>query len=357
MCPPRFSSCARLVRTLSLALIALLLACAPAPAPQPAASKAQPAAGEPIEIVHATFASHSEFLKDAFAKFEQESGIKVKLALGSTGDRLTKLNAEKGSPSIDAALVPPDEALKLLESGVVEPPNMDLPNIKNLYPAARHSAGYVTSFLAIGLAYHTQQAKPTSWLDLWDPKYKGKIALIGWPNSVATVTLLQAARLHGGSEDNLGPGFEAMKQLLPARIIAQGPAAEPFFVQGDAWIMPEIYGTAFEMKGKGVPIDWVAPKEGAAAGFNVLVVPKGVKNKAAVEKFVDFFLGSDVQLAYARGRRYGPVNMNVQLPPDLAGQIHPTPEEQKTLLSVPWEKFVKMERELSERWNKEILGK
>ena len=86
---------------------------------------------------------------------------------------------------------------------------------------------------------------------------------------------------------------------VPVKFFPQGPSAEPFYVQGDVWIHPAIHGAVLQMKDKDVPIDWVAPKEGAAADFNVLVIPKGVKNKAAAEKFVDFFLGPDVQVAYA----------------------------------------------------------
>jgi putative spermidine/putrescine transport system substrate-binding protein len=233
-----------------------------------------------------------------------------------------------------------------------------LPNMKNVVAAAQnHPAGYISSLLAIGLAYNPQHGTPTSWTDLWDAKYKGKVALSGWPGSPATVQLVMAARLNGGSDDNLEPGFAALQRLLPAKFFPQGPSAEPFYVQGDVWIHPAIHGAVLQMKDKGVPIDWVAPKEGAAADYNVLVIPKGVKNKAAAEKFVDFFLGPDVQLAYASGLFYAPVNQSVQLPPDVAAKVHPTVEEQRNLQAIPWEKISARESDLTERWNREIAGR
>jgi putative spermidine/putrescine transport system substrate-binding protein len=355
---------------LSLGLALLLAACGPSAAPNtvPAAAGGAPAAlsgatsaqapsGGSVEVVHATWANHPQILADAFAKFERETGIKVQPSVGSTGDRLTRLYAEKGNPSIDVAAVTPSDALRLLEAGVIEPPNPDLPNMKNLVAAAHHPAGYVTSMLAIGLGYNPQYGVPTSWNDLWDPKYKGKVALSGWPGSPATVQLVMAARLNGGSDDNLDPGFAALQKLLPAKFFPQGPSAEPFYVQGDVWIHPAIHGAVLQMKDKDVPIDWVAPKEGAAADFNVLVIPKGVKNKAAAEKFVDFFLGPDVQVAYAVGLFYAPVNQTVQLPPDVAAKVHPTVEEQRNLQAIPWEKISAHESELSDRWNREIAGR
>jgi putative spermidine/putrescine transport system substrate-binding protein len=353
----------------SLGLALVLAACGPTAAPSaaPAASGSAPAAagapsgqapaGGSVEIVHATWANHPQILADAFAKFERETGIKVQPSVGTTGDRLTKLYAEKGNPSIDVALIPPNDALRLMEAGVVEPPNPDLPNMKNVVAAAHHPAGYVSSLLAIGLGYNPQQGTPTSWTDLWDQKYKGKVALSGWPGSPATVQLVMAARLNGGSDDNLEPGFAALQRLLPVKFFPQGPSAEPFYVQGDVWIHPAIHGAVLQMKDKGVPIDWVAPKEGAAADFNVLVIPKGVKSKAAAEKFVDFFLGPDVQLAYATGLFYAPVNQTVQVPPDVAAKVHPTVEEQRNLQAIPWEKISAKESELTERWNREIAGR
>jgi putative spermidine/putrescine transport system substrate-binding protein len=229
--------------------------------------------------------------------------------------------------------------------------------MRQMVPAAHHPAGYVSSLLAIGLAYNPERGQPTSWLDLWDPKYKGKTALSAWPNSSATVPLVMAARLHGGSDEDLDPGFAALQRLLPVKFFAQGPAAEPFYVQGDVWIHPAIHGAVIQMKNKGVPIDWTAPKEGAAADFNVLVIPKGVKNRAAAEQFVDYFLGPDVQLAYMKNLYYAPVNQTVQVPPELQGSIHPTPAEQQNLQAVPWERIAQHESELSDRWNREIAGR
>jgi putative spermidine/putrescine transport system substrate-binding protein len=351
-------------RVVGLGLVLLLAACGPNAAPTGSGAASAPSgsapaqapSGETKEIVHATWANHPTILADAFATFERDTGIKVQPFVGTTGDRLTKLYAEKGHPTIDVAAVTPSDALHLFEAGVIEPPNPDLPNMKNMVAAAHHPAGYVSSLVAIGLGYNPQYGTPASWADLWDPKYKGKVALSGWPGSPATVQLLMAARLNGGSDDNLDPGFAALQRLLPAKFFAQGPSAEPFYVQGDVWIHPAIHGAVLQMKDKGVPIDWVAPKEGAVADYNVLVIPKGVKDKAAAEKFVDFFLGPEVQLAYASGLYYAPVNQTVQLPPDVAAKVHPNAEEQRNLQAVPWEKISARESELSERWNREIAG-
>src|SRR5713226_2720651 len=127
-----------------LAIALVLVACGPnatpntapaAPGGAPAASGAPPAqdpSGGAVELVHATWANHPDILAEPFAKFERDTGIKVQAVAGTTGDRLTKLYAEKGNPSIDVAAIPPSDAIRLLEAGVIDPPNPDLPNMKNL---------------------------------------------------------------------------------------------------------------------------------------------------------------------------------------------------------------------------------
>jgi putative spermidine/putrescine transport system substrate-binding protein len=333
---------------------------APAPPATPASAgtSAQAPAQTGGQIVFATWSSHADFLKDAFAKFENDTGIKVQLELDDAGQRTTKLFAEKDAPSIDVALVTPGDAAKLAQNGVTAPPNPNLPNMANLYPSAHSDYGYVSNYLTIGLFYNpTKTSAPTSWLDLWDAKYKGKVGLSTWPESPAVVELMMAARLHGGSDDNLDPGFQALQQLLPVKFYSQTPNLEPLVAQGDVVIGAENYGVIKQLKDKGLPIEWATPKEGAAFDTNFMVITKGSKNKAAAEKFADFFLGPDVQLAYMRARAYGTVNKSVTIPPELQGQVHPTADEEKSLIPIPWDKFSARDQEISEQWTKQLLGK
>ena len=63
-----------------------------------------------------------------------------------------------------------------------------------------------------------------------------------------------------------------------------------------------------------------------------------------------------MQLAYASGLYYAPVNQTVQLTPKVAAKVHPNAEEQRNLQSVPWDKISAHESELSDRWNRESPG-
>ena len=88
--------------------------------------RVRPGAGEQHQGVPRDLGQSPDDGGDAFATFERETGIKVQPFVGTTGDRLTKLYAEKGHPTIDVAAVMPSDALRLLQAGVIEPPNPDL---------------------------------------------------------------------------------------------------------------------------------------------------------------------------------------------------------------------------------------
>ena len=96
--------------------------------------------------------------------------------------------------------------------------------VKELYDNARMVGAKSTGigFIATGLAYNKDvfakngwQA-PTSWNDLADPKYKGKVVIPPITNGYGLLTLVMQARINGGGEDKIDPGFDTMiKKVAP----------------------------------------------------------------------------------------------------------------------------------------------
>ncbi len=84
--------------------------------------------------------------------------------------------------------------------------------------------------IATGLMYNTKVFKengwapPTSWNDLKDPKYKGKVVMPPLNNGYGLLTVVMLARLHGGGENNINPGFDVMKKDVGPNILAYEPS-------------------------------------------------------------------------------------------------------------------------------------
>ncbi len=153
--------------------------------------------------------------------FEAKTGAKVVYVPGNSTDTVAKLVAQKGKSDLSLAIVDDGPMYQALEQNLCAPLEA-VAAVKDVYRAARMPGDKAVGFgfYATGLAYnkdvfakHGWKA-PTSWNDLADPKYKGKVAM-GSISSYGMLALPMLARANGGSEERIGPGFDAMAKVAP----------------------------------------------------------------------------------------------------------------------------------------------
>ena len=155
------------------------------------------------------------------APFEQETGAKVNVVLGDAP--IPQLMAERGVPQIDVLNLSDDDGTEAEVNNLLQPLNLShIPNAKSLYPQAlRNHNWVVANWGARGIAYNTTMVKkaPTSWFDLWNPQYKGRV--MWWdpsgPEGLPLVALFAEALNHRKftSLNDLQPAFDKMAQLKP----------------------------------------------------------------------------------------------------------------------------------------------
>ncbi len=295
--------------------------------------------------------------------FEKKFDARVILdTAGTSPEKLAKLRATKGSYTWDAGILVEVDTMAGGKEGLLEPLDENrIPNIKDLYPKARTlSGGYgpVVAFDHLGLLYNTKNVKPApdSWRILWDPKYKGKIAISNPQDYKGLWLLIIAAKMNGGDQYQIEKGFEMIRKLAPNvnAWIADSGQYVPYYEREEIWLAPYWNGRGQTMVDKGMPVDMVIPKEGTIPISNCWVVPKTAKNKDLAYKFINFYLEVEQQLAWATYMHYGPTNMKVKLSPEVA---HRTiyGEEQINSLIFPDMDYVTRERiKWVETWNKEI---
>lgn len=293
--------------------------------------------------------------------FEAATGARVEFVLGGSSDRYARIYSEVNNPSMDVVYLSMAQSEQASADGVILPPNPDrVPEYKNLYPIATNSGGYGVSLMAIGLMYNTDVFKeaPDSWLVMWDPKNKGKVAPFVFPGTQGTAFLVMAAKSHGGSEKNINPGFEAIKKLKPFPMVLSGiDEMNLAFKQGDIWLAPQMDGYAFNYKDAGGPVDFVLPKEGAVLSMNVAGVTKNSKNADLAEIFINYHLSQACQQAYAEVLKYGPTNRTVVLAPELAAKVVYGEASVARLYALDNKTVTANLSAWADRWNKEILEK
>lgn len=293
---------------------------------------------------------------------EKRLGIKVTLVSMLAAELVARTKAAAGGrPPVDVALVDDGPFLLAIKEGVFQPlPAEKVPNARRIYAKYRPKEpfGLPIGASQIGIAYNAKRLKtrPASWADLWQPEYKGRIGLSTPASTLGTVTLLSLARLRGGDEGNVEPGFEAVKSLLPhvSSIQAVPANLRTLLERGEIDIAPMWHHDSAILKSKGTGVEFVLPKEGGIAGLAWLAVTRGAHTELALE-YINQGLDPESQRMLAGPPSFiGPVIEGVPIAAEWRGIVPATPEDLDRLRTLDWPKINLQRAEWIARWNREI---
>jgi putative spermidine/putrescine transport system substrate-binding protein len=215
-------------------------------------------------------------------------------------------------------------------------------------------------FQAVGLSYNPDKIKtpPTSWADLWNPEYKGRVGVTNMNSTLGTGFMVEIAKMRGGSESNLDPAFKAMAELRPnIGAVASNPGAlAALFSQGQIDIAPGNFNHIQPLKARGVPVEFAKPKEGTIGFKTTMHIVKNTPNAELAFKFIEAALSPEVQ-----GRLMEPpyiivpTNAALTMSGAVADSIAKNQDEmQKTFVFHDWAKINEQRAGWIERYNREI---
>src|ERR1700690_381983 len=151
--------------------------------------------------------------------FKQLTGASVTQSIVLGTDQVSRLVAAKGNkPPFDVAFFDAPQVIDAVRDGLIaEYPIAQSPNYKDLLPEAQDKWGPKITMQVIGIGYNPNKIKtpPTSWDDLWDPKYKGRVGLTALNSQLGIAFIAELNRIKGGTDDNFDPAFAALRELLP----------------------------------------------------------------------------------------------------------------------------------------------
>jgi putative spermidine/putrescine transport system substrate-binding protein len=217
-------------------------------------------------------------------------------------DQIGKIQASPNAPPFDVVLFDEGPLIPAISTGVLEKfPSEKSKSFADIPQAFRHPGGYapVVTVQLIGIAYNPKKIKtpPTSWEDMWKPEYKGRVGITGLASSLGTAFMVEIAKLHGGSETNIEPAFDAVKKLLPnvGAIAASPGALAALFQQGEIDIAFNYWNNVALLAAKGVDIAFAKPKSGAVVVRSSAQIVKNNQNPQAVLDYLDTIMAADVQ--------------------------------------------------------------
>ena len=244
----------------------------------------------------------SEAYVDLFNKFTAETGVAVELLSMSSGEVLSKLRAEGGTPSADLWFGGGVDAfMSAKDDGLLEQINFDA--AADLDPTYKDADNYwfskgltIVGFLVNNtLAEELEMEIPTAWADLLDEQYAGEIIMsnpaISGTNYGVVNCLLQVMGEEAG-----WAYFEALNENIAYygrrgsdpknKVIADEYAVGITFLDGTIDALLEQYDVTIVYPTDGIPYI----PEGVA-------VFKGAENVDAAKYFVEWLYANDENLA------------------------------------------------------------
>lgn len=289
----------------------------------------------------------------------EKYGCTVSYVLGGTGDRRARAYAERGRPSFDVLYLNVYESRQAVADGVTQAPTPAVENFENLYPIAR-VGGYGVAFNPCTIVYdRTKASAPiTSWQDMWNEEWRGRIA---WPDGLGAQgisALMMTARAWGGTERDFDLVIEKVRELRPFAAI-QSSQAQLFemFDQGICDLSVEFGSfTRVYAESRNPNIEIANPDEGQALAMNVACIPVGTRNQRLAEEWINLHLSEDCMMAYARDLYYSPTVSNLDIPDDLAEKLVIGEEGVAGLVDFDWDHINANRTAWQSRWNREIAG-
>lgn len=305
------------------------------------------------------------FVQHVFPEFERANDVKIVVMPGTSTDVLARAQARKDAPEMHLMFLDDGVMARAISMGLCEPLNED-PVLKELYPTAlmkgRMAAGIDVGMS--GLGYNTRVfadrgwAAPASWMDLADPKYRGKVVFQSASGSTFGLhAFLMFNRIQGGDDRNFEPGFRQWPASVGPNVREYIPNSEPLanMIQSDEAALFPLTPTAIaRLKRRGIPVEYAHPKEGAV----ILMVGECVVARNSEpelsQKLALYLLSAQAQAKALEWAGNFPSNKNVQAPADNAEALKRFQGYMANAKILDWDQINAARPAFNARWNRMI---
>jgi putative spermidine/putrescine transport system substrate-binding protein len=138
--------------------------------------------------------------------------------------------------------------------------------------------------------------------------------------------------------------------------VAPRPGAlAALFERDEVAIGPLWTNTILTLREKGLPVDWVVPREGAIVVMSVMNMVTNTRQPTLAAQLINEAISKDYQLKAAVSPYFfGPTNSGVNLPAAMRRYLPTRPEEVEQLLSLDWTAINKDRQAWTDRFNREF---
>lgn len=297
-------------------------------------------------------------------RFHEATGCTVTLVPKATSaEIIATAIAQKDNPQVDVVMADQAAFQQGIAQGIFAELGEDaVPNLARMATAARIGTTGVSPYAdVLAIVYNHDVfarngwAPPTGWMDLFRPEFQGKVIVPPATNTYGMYYLVEMARQHGGSVENMDPGFEAMKRLAAGVVDWTTTFAKIADLMQQETAVIAVFGNAsgWEIARRGVPVTVIVPGNSYLSP-TVAGLMDGAPNPECAQTFLDWLIGVEV-LTY-RAERFGqtPMNVDVVLQGDAAQRVL-TGDRLAGLQVVDYDYVSSVRDSWNERFTREVL--
>jgi spermidine/putrescine-binding protein len=266
----------------------------------PTTEQEEPVAAPPTSTTLNLYAWSEYVPQQLLDDFSAKYGITVNYdTFSSNEEMLAKLQA--GATEYDVIQPSDYTVVIMIKDGMLETIDVSqLSNFGNLDPrfinrdydpGNQYSIPYQWGTTALAYDKTLVPTEPTSWSDLWDPAYEGRLVFLDDEREVMAMAL-KVLGYDGNStnEAELTAAGEKLVELKPNILLFDSDAPETVLITGEAWAGLVYNGNASLGYQENPNIEFICPTEGCTIWFDNLAIPKGAPHKDAAMLFLDWVL-------------------------------------------------------------------
>ena len=277
--------------------LALMLTACGGPDKKPAEPQKKAENAETNQVLN-LFSWADNFDPEVLADFEKKFNCKINYDVFTNNEELlAKIQA--GGARYDVIQPTDYMVTTMLKLNLLEELDMSkMPNTKHLIkdlqapaydPTGKYSVVYTWGIT--GIAYNKKFVKtpPTSWADLWNPAYKGRVVLLNDVREVIGFAMKKNGRpLNSVDKKDLEEAMKDLRALAPNILAYDTDTIKQKFIAEEAWIGTMWSGDAYFSYKENKNIGFIVPKEGTGIWADTFAIPKGAKHKELAQQFINY---------------------------------------------------------------------
>lgn len=257
--------------------------------------------------------------KKVIQKFEATTGIHVNFSTYDTNETLyAKLRATPGA--IYDVILPSSYLVdRLKRQGMLMSLNhQKLTQLKYLDPLFTHDAidpdsQYSVPLIwgATGIFYNRAQIPhpPTTWAELWDPRFKNKLLLLDDSREIMSIALMSLGYSPNDQEaTHLHAAFNKLLTLVPNVKLFSTEGIQALLIDEDASIGVVWNGDVVKAHDENPDARFIYPKDGFVIWVDCLAIPADAPHQKEAHAFINFMLTPSIAATMARTQGHAITN-------------------------------------------------